>query len=134
MAICDSCGGERTDTADRPNGCAECLVCWRSALAHGHLHGLHTDDDSDPLYNAVPDCPSCTGRIYRIRVISFDPHTEEVREYPAVSLSEALSMAERDDAGIRNVTYGIPPELYAIARFEDIAFNDADGLLLDHPF
>jgi hypothetical protein len=57
---------------------------------------------------------------------------EEFREYQATSLSEALTMAERDDAGRPDAPtcYGIPPEDFDIARAEGIEFNDADGLLL----
>lgn len=58
---------------------------------------------------------------------------EEFREYEASSLSEALTMAERDNAGRPNAPdcYGIPPEDFDVARAEGIAFNEADGLLVD---
>jgi hypothetical protein len=68
---------------------------------------------------------------YRILAVQVEPvHTEEHRDYQAESLSEALTMAERADAGRATYTYGIPPEAYEQARAEGIAFNDADGLLI----
>lgn len=70
-------------------------------------------------------------RQYQVRAVQFDPaHVEEYRVYEATSLSEALSMAERADAGQSAYTYGILPEDYAIATGEGIDFNEADGLLL----
>ena len=39
-----------------------CDTCWRDALAHGHMHGLH-DDSNDSL--PVPDCPLCPRPLYR---------------------------------------------------------------------
>jgi hypothetical protein len=58
---------------------------------------------------------------------------EEQREYSATSLAEALTMAERDDAGRPNApdAYGVLPDDYDLARAEGIEFNDADGLLVD---
>lgn len=70
-------------------------------------------------------------RPYRVLAVQFEPdHIEEHRDYDASSLSEALTMAERADAGRADYIYGILPEDYDIARAEGIAFNDADGLLI----
>ena len=62
--------------------------------------------------------------------VSADGLIEEIREYEATALSEALAMAERDDAGRADFVYGILPEDYDIARAEGIDFNEADGLLI----
>ena len=68
---------------------------------------------------------------YRVLAVQFEPaHTEEIREYDASCLGEALCMAEREDAGVADFTYGICAEDFAIARTEGIAFNEADGLLV----
>ena len=69
---------------------------------------------------------------YEWQIIAMDPKngSEEIREYEADSLGEALAMAERDDAGSATRIYGIMPEDYDIARAEGIAYNEADGLLL----
>jgi hypothetical protein len=56
---CDQCGEHRQDVEDRPNGCSECQLCWRASLQHGHEHGLHMDQDGNPV--DVPDCPLCEG-------------------------------------------------------------------------
>jgi hypothetical protein len=69
-------------------------------------------------------------RLFTVRAVQFDPHLEQERDYEATSLGEALTMAEREDAGRASFTYGILPEDYAVARCEGIAFNEADGLLL----
>lgn len=72
-----------------------------------------------------------TTRTYRILAVQLEPtHTEEYRDYTASSVAEALTMAERDDAGRQPRTYGILPEDYDTARAEGIDFNEADGLLL----
>lgn len=72
-----------------------------------------------------------TTRVYQILAVQFDPaHIEERRDYPASSLSEALAIAERADAGRASYTYGVRYEDFAIARAEGIAFNEADGLLI----
>ena len=65
-------------------------------------------------------------------VLAMDPETgtEEYREYLTDSLAEALTRAERDDAGQRRWIDGVLPEDYDIARAEGIAFNEADGLLI----
>ena len=67
------------------------------------------------------------------RIVAMNPAdgTEEYRDYDASCLSEALGMAERDDAGRADRIYGICPEDYALAREEGIAFNEADGLLIN---
>lgn len=56
---CDQCNERSTDVIERPNGSAECLRCWRSALRHGHEHGLHMDQDGNP--EDVEGCPLCEG-------------------------------------------------------------------------
>ena len=71
---------------------------------------------------------------YRILTVTDDGGasgwTEHIRSVEATSVSEALTMIERSDAGKLAVhAYGICPEDYAQARAEGIAFNDADGLL-----
>lgn len=55
--VCDSCGKVDLTTVDRENGNRECDPCWRSALAHGHIHGLHQDLDGEAEY--VVGCPLC---------------------------------------------------------------------------
>lgn len=68
---------------------------------------------------------------YTILAVQFEPdHVETHRTYDATSLSEALMMAERADAGRADFTYGIRPEDYPVAIEEGIAFNEADGLLV----
>jgi hypothetical protein len=68
---------------------------------------------------------------YRVLAVRFTPdHAEEVRSYTASTLSEALTMAERADAGLADYAYGILPTDYAQALNEGIAFNEADGLLV----
>jgi len=57
--------------------------------------------------------------------------TIEERDYEATSVSEALTMAERAEAGQRTVTFGIQPRDYDEALAEGVAFNEADGLLVD---
>lgn len=67
---------------------------------------------------------------FTIRVVSFDPtYTETRRTYSATTLSEALTMAERDHVGT-DVILGIVPEDYETAKAEGIAFNEANGLLI----
>jgi hypothetical protein len=56
--------------------------------------------------------------------------SEAIYEYEASSIGEALTMAERDNAGVTDVILGIRPEDYEAARVEGIEFNEADGLLL----
>ena len=131
--ICDSCGERHVTVQDRDNGTAECTECWRSALAHGHAHGLHQSEAGYAIL--IDDCPDCHGRTYTV-LATWQDHPdglrEEHREYHAASLSEALMMAERADAGRPNApdAYGILPEDYAQARAEGIQFNEADGLLI----
>lgn len=77
-----------------------------------------------------------TSRIYLVLAVWNDHPDglrEECREYVASALGEALTMAERDNAGRPDAPdcYGIAPEDYAIARAEGISFNEADGLLCD---
>lgn len=66
-------------------------------------------------------------------VLRVDPAdgSETVRPYAATTLSEALMMAERDDAGSVTYLYGVRFADFAIARAEGIRFNEADGLLTD---
>lgn len=72
------------------------------------------------------------GCVWRVLAVQFEPqHIEETREYWASNLSEALMLAERQDAGKAEYTYGILPEDYEQARAEGIAFNEADGLLME---
>jgi hypothetical protein len=68
MRTCEQCGERRDDVTDRPSGMATCYPCWREALRHGHLHGLHTDgeeDPADPELDHCPDCPPVDERIRR---------------------------------------------------------------------
>jgi hypothetical protein len=58
--LCESCGEQSTTVADRAHGTRECLPCYKSALEHGHCHGLHTDTRFD--FAPVPDCPLCFGQ------------------------------------------------------------------------
>lgn len=75
---------------------------------------------------------SADRREYMVLAVRFEPaHIEEHRAYTASSLSEALTMAEREDAGRASYTYGLMPEDYPEASGAGIAFNEADGLLLD---
>lgn len=55
--ICDNCGEPHGSTKLRDNGSNDCDACWRSALEHGHKHGMHVDDDGNDEY--VNDCPLC---------------------------------------------------------------------------
>lgn len=55
--VCDSCGEVDLTTRDRDNGNRECDACWRSALEHGHLHGLHQNLDGEAEF--VVGCPLC---------------------------------------------------------------------------
>lgn len=60
--------------------------------------------------------------------------TETQQTYTAPTLRDALHKAELCWQGAPHpVTLGISPDDYATARAEDIAFNDADGLLIDAP-
>jgi hypothetical protein len=54
---CDSCGEPDSTIAWRDNGSAECDRCWRSSLEHGHLHGLHQNENGDAVW--IKDCPLC---------------------------------------------------------------------------
>ena len=67
------------------------------------------------------------------RIISMD--TTDGAEYHhtihATSVSEALQMAERADAGKADRVYGITSADYPQAQGEGITFNEADGLLID---
>jgi len=69
-------------------------------------------------------------RIYLITQLIDGGSTTEYVEYRATSLSEALTMAERANAGQRTITLGIAPEDYGEATHAGITFNVADGLLL----
>lgn len=80
-------------------------------------------------FSAVP-----AAREYTVLAVRFEPdHAEERRVYVATSIGEALTMAERADAGRASYVYGVTPADYAEARGEGIAFNEADGLLIDDP-
>lgn len=68
---------------------------------------------------------------YRVLAVQMaTTHTEEIRTYEATSLGEALAMAERADAGLRDCIYGVVAGDFDIARAEGIQFNEADGLLV----
>lgn len=54
---CDNCGEENTTTQPREDGMNECDRCWEAALAHGHRHGLHQDEDGNDI--VVAGCPIC---------------------------------------------------------------------------
>jgi hypothetical protein len=56
---CGTCGTARPDVRVRDYGYATCDTCHADALAYGHMHGLHTDDDGEPI--TVEGCPSCAG-------------------------------------------------------------------------
>ena len=58
--VCDTCNEPRADVRPRDNGSAQCSACWADSLAFGHFHGMHTDEDGEPLH--VHGCPSCDGR------------------------------------------------------------------------
>lgn len=64
---CDTCGEPSQTIAQRPNGEACCDACWRSALAHGHTHGLHDDGSADPTDPVLDDCPHCPPMPERVR-------------------------------------------------------------------
>jgi len=68
---------------------------------------------------------------YTITAMNPTTGAEELREYEATSLAEALTMVERADAGKVDRIYGIQAADYITARAEGIVFNEADGLLLD---
>lgn len=81
---------------------------------------------------------------FYVRAVQLDAGTadrpgpwEQLRRYTASTLGEALTMAERADAGQTaangggSYVYGIRARDYAIARAEGIHFNEADGLLVD---
>jgi hypothetical protein len=70
-------------------------------------------------------------RAYRITAMNPEDGATEYRTYEATSLAEALTMAERDDAGKVTRIYGIQPEDYGQADVEGIRYNEADGLLTD---
>lgn len=74
-----------------------------------------------------------TTKRYQVLAAWLETGKEEVRQYFATSLSEALTMAERADAGIVDgpTVYGILPADYDVARTEGIQFNEADGLLTE---
>jgi hypothetical protein len=105
---------------------------WETTAAFALTYGENDRDRGERL------AQSAGGRLEphgarEFRVLAMDPAdgSAEFRDYRATSLGEALTMAERADAGIRTRLYGVMPEDYAIARAEGIAFNEADGLLLD---
>ena len=68
---------------------------------------------------------------YRITVMDPSDGQTTYREIKATDLSEALTMAERMDAGQHTYIYGIDPSDYAEAVDQDIHFNTADGLLVE---
>ena len=55
VMTCDTCGDVATMHAGDDYR-AVCRPCYVDALMHGHLHGLHDDDDT---LAPVPDCPMC---------------------------------------------------------------------------
>ena len=58
MTPCDTCG-EITNCTHRYDDSMRCDACWADALAYGHYHGLHVDDDGEPVI--VDGCPTCAG-------------------------------------------------------------------------
>ncbi len=105
---------------------------------HVEAHTVREDADIEDwasLYGWA--APTTTQRVLAISVLaSWQNHPsglqEEVREYQASSLAEALTMAERQDAGkpYPPTCYGVLPEDFDRARAEGIEFNEADGLLV----
>jgi ABC-type tungstate transport system permease subunit len=69
--------------------------------------------------------------LYPVLHADHGANTEQTVFYAATSLSEALAMAEQADAGTRDTAIAIPAELFAVAMAEGIAFNPADGRLID---
>jgi len=58
---CTTCGSTSDPTIrEREDEQPRCDACWADALAYGHMHGLHVDDDNEPVM--VDGCPSCAGR------------------------------------------------------------------------
>jgi len=81
-------------------------------------------------------CPSCGAdgylETFRVLAVQFEPtHREEIREIAASCYAEAFGIAERADAGAADFVYGVPVDSFERARLEGIAFNEADGLLVD---
>jgi hypothetical protein len=70
-------------------------------------------------------------KIYRVLAAQHDRNVEEIREYRASCYAEAFGMAERADAGVADFSYGVPADAFDLARREGLAFNEADGLLVD---
>ncbi len=68
---------------------------------------------------------------YKVLINFPDENRELLRTYAATSYAEALAMAERTYAGKADVLLGIPYDGFKVARAEGIAFNEADGLLVE---
>lgn len=60
-AACETCGETRADVRVRESDAVQCDACWADSLAYGHLHGMHVDDDGEPMI--VDGCPSCAGAV-----------------------------------------------------------------------
>ncbi len=57
---CDTCNEISVTVQYREDGGqTTCATCYADALAFGHLHGLHQDEDGEALI--VEGCPSCAG-------------------------------------------------------------------------
>lgn len=114
--------------------CPACRVAFIAARSDDSWNVL--DEPRDSLsFHADHTCDQCghslAPRAYQILAVQFVPeHREQIRAYRARSIGEALTMAERDDAGQAEWIYGVRPEDYDAARREGIAFNEADGLLV----
>ena len=67
---------------------------------------------------------------YTITILDPETGAETYRTISASTLGEALTMAERADAGVRTRLYGISPADYTTANVEGIDYNVADGLLV----
>jgi predicted nucleic acid-binding Zn ribbon protein len=57
---CDTCTESSPTVHLRDNGQTQCQTCWIDALAYGHYHGLHQDQDGEP--ELVAECPACNGK------------------------------------------------------------------------
>jgi hypothetical protein len=55
--ICGSCNERDATVTPREDSTPMCESCWAAALAYGHRHGMHVDDDGQPV--RVEGCPSC---------------------------------------------------------------------------
>jgi hypothetical protein len=56
---CSECGEVLASTRERQDESMQCDRCWAGSMEHGHRHGLHVDEDNEPII--VEGCPSCAG-------------------------------------------------------------------------